>query len=76
MAARLIACVQTSGAQDEPRNACVDAQRVDHGKTKIAPGGIVAIAAKARMRRRPFGYSREAASNVGADAAFTAGRGR
>ncbi|WGR96327.1 hypothetical protein MTX26_06165 [Bradyrhizobium sp. ISRA443] len=76
LAARLIACVQASSVQDEPRSACIDAQRVDHGKSKIAPGGVVAIAAKARMRWRPFGYSREAASNVGADAAFTAGRGR
>ncbi len=75
MAARLGACVQTSGAQDEPRDACVDAQRVDHGDTNIAPGGRVAIAAKPRTRGG-LGYRREVASNVGANAAFTADRCR
>ncbi len=54
IAGRLIACVQTSGAQSKARNAGVDAQRVDHGSINIAARAVASIAAKARTRALPL----------------------
>ncbi|QOZ23354.1 hypothetical protein XH93_06620 [Bradyrhizobium sp. CCBAU 51753] len=49
LAARLVACVQTSGAQLQSRNMRVDAHGINHDKANIAAAAVMAIAAKPRM---------------------------